>query len=264
MGNLKSMLSDSLYGSTEAKLVDCHLGRAEYRRCPGLAMWLSTDNSFRCGVMLILAMMLLVSGCSSAAKYRATPSGSSADTGANHNTGSNQQSEFNRLLHESNGNIDNFNNHAEPGKTRRVARDFALGLNQLGRASARQSRWWRDRTLRLPFPENDFDIELLRVLQQAEFRILESNQNRAAHSLEYSVTRLASRASASQRQAEQYRFEIVVENEYALSRDYLTDQNRAYPLGPMRLRNLSTGSVQVLSIDNLSLEETATGFGTNR
>jgi len=144
-----------------------------------------------------------------------------------------------------------------------------LGLNQLGEAHARQSSWWLDHTLRMPFPENDFDIELLRELQQAQFRILESGQNRATHSLEYSVTRLASQAPASQapasqRHAEQYRFEVIVENEYALSRDYLTEHDRAYPLGPMRLKNLSTGSVQVLSIDEQSVDELATGFGVNR
>ena len=122
----------------------------------------------------------------------------------------------------------------------------------------------------------------LRELQQAQFRVLESGQDHTANSLLYSVTRLsfesdlpnwqpgslrestASPLVASGQQISPYRFEVVVENAYVLSRDYLTAKGQVYPLGPMRLKDLSTGSVRALSIDEPSFDELAAGVAQDR
>jgi len=239
-------------------------------------MRLTVASDYHAGVMLMLAMILLLSACGSpgnshttAAIKRTTATDSSSDTG----------SSFNRLLHQGsdkkNANSESGTNTLESAKTRLVAREFVLGLNHLGKATGGSSSWWRNRTLRMRFPENDFDIELLRELQRAQFKVLESNQDRSAQTIVYTVTRLAAGAVLSDQQRQvlgeqavaqialsrqrpsQYRFELVVENEYALSRDYLANQERVYALGPMTLKDLLTGTVQALSIDDQSIDDLA-------
>ena len=267
------MLSDSLHAATKTERVPGITGSAEYRSCTGLAMRLIADYSCRAFVMLVLGLMLLIAACSVPGFSRVAAPGNTNNSDSNHG------SSFSRLPHRSNaGNhSNNFTNENEPDKTRRVARDFVWGLNQLGQSAARHSNWWRRQLLYLPFPENDFDIELLRELQQAQFRVIESGQNHTANSLLYSVTRLsfetdlpnwqpgslpestASQLVASEQQISPYRFEVVVENGYVLSRDYLTAQDQVYPLGPMSLKDLSTGSVRALSIDEQSFNELAPG-----
>jgi len=235
-------------------------------------------SGIRSRLLLVLTLILWLPGCgltghSSGASFATSVPTASATTSS---SGANNSSLFNRLLKQSDERNQRNHEWENLGKTRRVVRDFVMGLNQLGKSDAKQSSWWVNHVLRMPFPENDFDVELLRELQQAKFRILESNNSNSARSLVYTVTRHASQSAAlsqaspasqvvsSYRPDRPYRFEVVVEDEYVLSRDYHTDQDRAYPLGPMTLENLATGSVQALSVDHQTVEELSADFGRDR
>jgi len=237
----------------------------------------SVDNSLRACQVLMFSVILSLSACGTPGNSGTTaPIKPTTPT----DTSSEATSSFNRLLHQNSsknkGNSESSSTILESGKTRQVAREFVLGLLHLGKATGGSNSWWRNRTLRMPFPENDFDVELLRELQRARFKILESNQeDKTAQTIVYTVTLLSSgtgltdrqrevlgeqaaaRLALSRQQPSQYRFELVIENEYVLSRDYLTDEERVYPLGPMTLKDLLTGAVQALSIDDQSIDDLA-------